>query len=33
MDSKYDPLPADVRSSLLEFYKPHNEQLFTLLGR
>jgi hypothetical protein len=30
---KYDPLPAEDRARLREYFRPHNERLYELLGR
>jgi hypothetical protein len=31
--TEYEPMPADTRSRLLEYFRPHNERLANLLGR
>jgi hypothetical protein len=31
--AKYDPLPAEERAQLTEYFRPHNERLYELLGR
>ena len=33
MHSSYQPMPEDVRRTLHDFYKPHNEALYAYLGR
>ena len=30
---RYDPMKSDIRRYLVEYYKPHNQKLYTLLGR
>ena len=29
---RYDPIPADVRAQLAEYFRPHNERLYELVG-
>lgn len=31
--TQYDPLPPDTRARLTEYFRPHNERLYELLGR
>ena len=30
---KYDPINPKTRKLLIEFFKPHNERLFKLIGK
>jgi Sulfotransferase domain len=31
--AKYEPMPGEVRARLLEYFRPHNQRLYELLGR
>jgi hypothetical protein len=31
--AKYESMPTDVRAHLVEYFRPHNQRLYELLGR
>ncbi|KAG5178467.1 hypothetical protein JKP88DRAFT_329923 [Tribonema minus] len=33
LESDHEPMPQPIRSEMTEFYRPHNEMLFRMLGR
>ena len=32
IDGGYDPMPAEIRQHLAEFYRPFNKMLFDMVG-